>query len=221
MDIYKILSESFLFSGIEEDELHRLISDNPPEILSYKRGELVYSSADAKSKVGFVASGRCEIRLDRQDGSKTLLNSLTESDSFGVLTVYSEEAFPTRVYAAICSSIIFFSDTQIKDFVNNNSQISANLIHFLTDRISFLNKKIATLSQGRVEEKLAAELLSESKKFSSLEFDFNCKKGGERIGAGRASVYRAISSLEAEGLIKFDNKKIYILNQKGLERMTK
>ena len=119
------------------------------------------------------------------------------------------------------SSVIFFSASQIEEFVNNNSQISANLIHFHAQRISFLNKKIATLSQGRVEDKLAAELLSESKLCACDEFVFNCKKASERIGAGRASVYRAISSLEAEGLIKFDNKKIYILDLHGLERMTK
>ena len=221
MEIYDILSKSFLFSGIEKEELHRLIAGKYPEIKSYKRGELVYSSADPERKVGFVASGKCEIRIDRQDGSKTLLNSLTSSDSFGVLSVYSEEEFPTQIYAAVGSSVIFFSAEQIEFFVNQNAQISANLIRFLAERISFLNKKIATLSQGRVEDKLASELLLESKKCASDEFDFNCSKTGEIIGAGRASVYRALSSLEAEGLIKFDNKKIYILDRKGLERMTK
>lgn len=221
MEIYGILAESFLFSGIEKDELVRLITAYTPAIKTYKRGELVYSSADPDAKVGFVFSGRCEIRLDRHDGAKALLNSLSVSDSFGVLSVYSEEEFPTKIYAAVNSSVIFFSAEQIKEFVNSNSQISANLVRFLAERISFLNKKIATLSQGRVEDKLAAQLLLEWRKCGSPEFDFNCSKTGERIGAGRASVYRALSSLESDGLIKFDNKKIHILDPQGLERMTK
>lgn len=221
MEIYDILADSFLFSGIERDKLLELISAYPPEIKNYKRGELVYSSAALDAKVGFLSSGRCEIRIDRHDGAKTLLNSLSISDSFGVLSVYSKEEFPTKIYAAVNSSVIFFSAEQIKEFVNSNSQISANLVRFLAERISFLNKKIATLSQGRVEDKLAAQLLLEWRKCGSPEFDFNCSKTGERIGAGRASVYRALSSLESDGLIKFDNKKIYILDPQGLERMTK
>ena len=221
MNINKILSETFLFSGIETDRINTIISDSPPEIISYKRGETVYSSADPDRKVGFVASGKVDVRIERHDGAKTLLNSLYESDSFGVLSVYSSEEFPTKIYAAKNCTIIFFSAEQIDKFVKNYSQISANLINFLAERISFLNRKIATLSQGRVDDKLAAHLLSESKRCGSVTIDLNCSKISEIIGVGRASVYRALACLEAEGLIISNNKKIQILDLDGLERMTK
>lgn len=221
MDVSKILSETFLFSGIETDRINTIISDSPPEIISYKRGETVYSSADPDRKVGFVASGKVDVRIERHDGAKTLLNSLYESDSFGVLSVYSSEEFPTKIYAAKNCTIIFFSAEQIDKFVKNYSQISANLINFLAERISFLNRKIATLSQGRVDDKLAAHLLSESKRCGSVTIDLNCSKISEIIGVGRASVYRALYSLEADGLISVNQKEITIINPEGLERMTK
>ena len=221
MNINKILSKSFLFSGIETDQINTIISDSPPQIICYKRGETVYSSADPDRKVGFVASGKVDVRIDRHDGAKTLLNSLVESDSFGVLSVYSSEEFPTKIYAAKNCTIIFFSAEQINNFVKNYSQISANLINFLAERISFLNRKIATLSQGRVDDKLAAHLLSESKRQASSTVDVNCSKISEIIGVGRASVYRALYSLEADGLISVNQKEITIINPEGLERMTK
>lgn len=171
--------------------------------------------------VGFVLSGRCEIGLNRGEGSKTVLNILSEGDSFGVLSVYSDDEFPTRVYATKNSEILFFTADQIRDFANNYSQISSNIILFLANRISFLNKKIATFSGIRVENRLATFLLSESVRNKSHSFPFNCNKTAEAINAGRASVYRAIASLEEEGLISLVEKIIYIKDHEGLERISK
>lgn len=221
MEITKILSKSFLFLGIDERILDEFISYHPPLTASFRRGELVYSSMNEKPMVGFVLSGRCEIRLDRSDGSKTVLNILSESDSFGVLSVYSTDEFPTRIYATKNSEILFFTAEEIEYFVNNYSQISANLIKFLASRISFLNKKVATFSGCRATDRLAAFLLCERERLGTDEFAFNCRKTAEKINAGRASVYRALSSLEEEGLISLVDKKITIIDPSGLERITK
>ena len=220
MNIVNQLSKSFLFSGIEDTLLEKIINENPPCLKSYKRGELIYSSADERGLVGFIASGRCEVRLDR-DGSKTVINLLSESDSFGILSVYSKEDFPTRIFAAVNTTVIFFDEHKIRNFVNNYSQISANLIDFLCERINFLNKKIATLSSSTVEEKLVNFLISEYRKRNSESFPFNRMKTAESIGAGRASIYRAIASLTDEELIRVDDKTVYIIDLKGLERKIK
>ena len=221
MEIKRILKGSFLFSGLNESEILRILNENPPSVRCFKRGDLIYSSANGEGSVGFVLSGRCEIRLDRSEKGKTVLNILSDGDSFGVLSVFSDDEFPTHIYATKNSEILFFTAEQIKYFVNNYSQISTNLITFLANRISFLNKKIATFSGNRVEDRLAAFLTNESERRGSLEFPFNCNKTAEEINAGRASVYRALASLEENGLIFMSEKIIYIKDLKGLERIVK
>ena len=220
MEFNDFLKDSFLFRGIRDSELSRLLADNPPTVVSYKRGDLVYSSADERL-VGFVLSGECEIRRIKPDGSRVILNLICEKGSFGILSVFSKEAFPAQIFALRNSRILYFNEAQIKHFVNSSLQISTNLINFLVGRVDFLNKKIATFSGTRVEDRLSAFLLCQSEEYSSLTFPFNCQKTAEEINAGRASVYRAIASLEEEGLIKLDNKKITILDPKGLERIEK
>ena len=214
------LKSTFLFHGLKDTELNNLLADNHPSYESYKRGEKVYSSTD-KRLVGFVVKGKCEIRRLKPDGSKTVLNSLGEYQSFGILSIFSADEFPTQIFALTNCEILYFTDDQIQGFVNSNLQISKNLINFLASRINFLNKKIATFSGTRVEDRLAAFLLCESEKYNSETFPFNCQKTAEEINAGRASVYRALTSLEEQGLVTIDNKKIYIKDLLGLERITK
>ena len=119
MVLNEFLKETFLFRGVEKDALNKLLSENPPHTVTYKRGELIFSSAD-ESLVGFIVSGQCEIRRTKADGSRTVLNVLSEKDSFGILSVFSGEDFPTQIFALRNSEILYFTDKQIKHFVNND-----------------------------------------------------------------------------------------------------
>jgi Fe2+ or Zn2+ uptake regulation protein len=85
--------------------------------------------------------------------------------------------------------------------------------------VNFLNRKIATFSAKSVESKLAAFILDECERQSSDTITFNAKKTSEEIGAGRASVYRALASLQDSGLILFTNKQTTIINKTDLERI--
>ena len=221
MKIISTLSSSFLFKGLSEEEINSIIDESPPTTAVYKRGELIFSSENEEKKVGLVIDGKCEIRISKGDGAKTVLNNLGPNDSFGILSVYSAEDFPTQIFASTNCEVLFFTAEQIALFVNNYSQISLNLINFLANRIAFLNKKIATFSGNRVENRLAAFILSEADSYGTPEFPFNRQKTAEKINAGRASVYRALASLEAEGLIRLDEKQIIITDRKGLERIIK
>ena len=46
-------------------------------------------------------------------------------------------------------------------------------------------------------------------------------KTADKLGVGRASLYRALDSLADSGVIKLETKKIFIIDPKGLERITK
>ena len=215
------LKNTFLFSGLNVDEISRLVDTYPAEIISYKRGEKIYSSLTDARKVGIVLDGKCEVRREKNDGSRVVLNTLGRSESFGILSVLTSDEFPTSIIALKNTQVLYFTSEQIDYFVNNSSQISRNIIKFLANRVVFLNKKIATFSGTRVEDRLAAFILCERAIKCCDEFSFNCQKTSEEINAGRASVYRALESLQKMDLIKFDHKKIYIIDLLGLERIAK
>ena len=116
---------------------------------------------------------------------------------------------------------MFFSKQKILQYANNSSQISLNLIDFFAGRVAFLNQKLATLSGGTVESRLANFLINESKKTGDGTIRLNFKKTSDAINSGRASVYRAVDSLEKAGVISLNEKEIIILNLEELERISK
>ncbi len=208
----------FLFYGMGKDTTLKIIEKYAPNILRFQRGELVMSEEKNCHTVGFVLSGECEVRRGKEG---LLLNTLKLGDSFGILSVFLEnDNFPTEIFARKNTAVLFFAKEDILSMINLYPEISLNIIKFLSERVGFLNKKIAEFSAGSAADKTAAFLLSEYKKSGDC-FSLNCKRASEALGLGRASVYRALDSLENEGIISFVDKKIYIKSPEGLKEKTK
>lgn len=214
---YQLLDNIFLFDGLCEEDKKRIADNLSPRVREYHRGELIFSGESAEKCVGFVLSGECEVRRTREDDF-VILNTLTNGSSFGILSVFAaDDEFPTSIFARKNAAVLFFSDFEIKSLVEEYPKIALNVIGFLSKRIIFLNKKIATYSGGSVNEKLSSYLYT---KYLSEgdEFPLNCKRCSEALGVGRASVYRALDALASGGIITFNDKKIKINDPSGLER---
>jgi len=85
----------------------------------------------------------------------------------------------------------------------------------------FLNEKIETVTKVSVEKKLGSYLISKAKELKKSAFSLNLKKCAESIGAGRASVYRALKTLKTKGYIEAENKFVSIISIVNLEEFLK
>lgn len=208
-------STLFPFMGMSTDKIEEIYGAARFSEKSFKRGDTVFGEGLGEC-IGFVTEGECEVRQIRHDGSSVTLNRLGRCDSFGILSVFGKEEFPTEIHALRSTSVTFFSREDFISLLYAYPEISLNVIAFLAGKVSFLNKRIKTFSGTRVEDRLASFLLGEAEKYGEA-LPFNCKKTAEAINSGRASVYRALASLESLGLIKFDTKTVTVLNLEGLK----
>ena len=222
INFVEFFSKSFLFEGIDSKKIDEILKLIEPTLKCYKAKEVIYSPSCFDKNVGFIVSGECKIERVKSDGTHVPLNIAKANDSFGITAALTdEEEFPTRVTASKATKVIFITKENIDFLIENYIDVAKNVITFLSNKIVFLNKKVATFASNTVEEKLASYILMKYSKIGKTEFPFNCKKASESINSGRASLYRAISSLSEKGIISLVDKKIIILDQEGLERITK
>ena len=200
------------------DKAYSMISE---EKVTFAKGEVIYSPATYQRKIGFVISGECEVCRVKRDGGRVKLNTLKKGQSFGISTVFTDEVFPTVIYATRRSEVVFITKEELVMLIDAIPDVALNIIKFQNDRIAFLNKKIETFSAGSVEDKLACFIFDEYRKCGEREIILNRMRTADKLGVGRASLYRALDSLVDAGVIKLETKKIYITDPTGLERMTK
>ena len=218
----EFFSGVFLFKSLPQDKLDSAVSECEPELRSYKRSDVIFTPESYEKEIGFVLFGECEIKRTKSDGTDVVLNVLKTGESFGILAVLSDkEEYPTTICATKQSEVLFIKKSKLLRLIRHYPTVAMNVIGFLTEKIDFLNKKVATFSSENVEEKLRAFLLQQYRKNGATQFILNCQKCSEAISAGRASVYRGIDALRKSGIINYENKKITILDLKGLERTEK
>lgn len=219
-NIKEFIKSIFLFDGIDEDSAFELCKNMSFESKKYMRGERIFTPDDYSADIGFVYKGECEIRCHKTDG-RTVLNSIKEGESFGILAALGKNQFPTEVWARKNSTVVFISKNDLIKMIQTSSDVAMNIIDFLAEKVDFLNRKINTVTQGSVEKKLAAYILLKAKNDNSTCLELNLKKCSESISAGRASVYRALENLKSKGYVTAENKKINILNLVQLEEFSK
>lgn len=212
-----LLSSLFLFQGLQEQELTQALQATSPQYRQYRRGEILCEPSRYVRAVFLLLRGECDV----QQGSM-VVNSLKAGDSFGVVSLFSQkETFPTTVVARKETEVLMLSREDIEQMMLICPRISRNLITFLTDRIEFLNSRMASLAEPNVERKLYSWLLSACRAAESDQVLMNRSRTAEALHCGRASLYRALEELEKKNMIAIHGNLIHVLNPQGSERNEK
>jgi len=210
-----IIRSCFLFNGVEEINVY--LENDGCSLMTFEKGEHIYTPDNFFRSVGLVLSG--EVLVTNEKGRKLIVNTITQGKPFGVASVFSEnEEYETTLKATAKCTVLFFSQELLSEMIKQ-PVIAENYIRFLTGRIHFLNDKIRSLSCTDAEQALAGYLLAN-------EADGVCLTGqlstlAEKLGMGRASLYRAFDLLTKNGLIQRDGKTVTIKDKIKLKEISK
>ena len=216
------LSQTFLFNGVSQSVIEEIVTRLGIELCDFDKGDTIYTPSTFQKRVGFVLQGECEVRRCEDADSAISINVIKKHGSFGILAaIRAEEEFPTVVLATKKCRIAFISGEDILSLAKAYPDIAVNIISFLAGRVAFLNARVRAFSGNTVEKKLASYILTSYKERGSLSIDLNKSKTAQAISAGRASLYRALTSLAEQEVIRLDEKSILIIDLEGLERISK
>lgn len=214
----EIVCGIFLFNGIDRADAESLLEMSGMETKSYKSGEVIYEPDSFSRSLGVMLSGSAGVTT--VGGSKkVVLRNLVKSDVFGAASLFGGEEYVTVIRAKTAVTAAFIGQEAVERIITTDSRASINYIRFLSDRIRFLNRKIACFTAGCADSSVALYLLNlERNSDGSVMMPAAYKPLADMLGIGRASLYRALDSLEAAGAIVRNGRSITIIsNDKLLE----
>ena len=212
---FLFLSNTFIFNGIGPDDIERLPESIHCETPVFSKGERADLNLSENKKIAFILSGECIVMKDA-----LVLNTLKKGDSFGILSIFSDEPYPTSVIAKKETKILFLTHDDLIMLIENLPRVAMNVIRFLSGRVTFLNKKVATLGGATVEDKCIAYLREEYKGEGDT-IPFPISAVARKIRVGRASLYRALASLEEKGTLVYSDNTVKILHQDQIKKQQK
>lgn len=219
MSIIKLVPQILnhpIFKGIEESTISRYLTDDKIEISTFAPNDVIIAPNDINSPICIVINGTVEILCSNSD-HKVLLKTSGAGTIFGVANLYSDnQAFPSTVCAKTETKVAMIDKDVFKAFINEETMLFNNFISFLSNKVIYLNKKIASYTAGNNEKKLAF-FLTENEIDGVVSTDVSISDIAVMLDMGRASLYRAFDKLESENIISKDGRRIYIKDKEKLK----
>lgn len=201
-DCVSMLKKNRIFQSVGEDRLEQLAESAGTQV--FRRGESILSPERGGRTMGMMLTGSAAVIKGR-----AVINTLVPGDIFGAVTLFSDEPSPaTTVTARVECSAIFFEKDAIAELIENEPGAAVGFAAYLSARIRFLTRRIEALTAGDSASKLLSYLL-EREQGGEVEIQ-SCAELARRLDVGRASLYRALDSLETSGDIRREGKKIFI-----------
>lgn len=210
----EILSSCFLLEGLSAEEKAVYVDQvAPPE--AFEKGSVIYATDRFSRALGILEKGEAQaVRLD-EDGHRILMNTLRPGDSFGAAALFGDtETYVSNIVATKPCEVWFLPQSQLEGWMQRDFRIARRYIAFLSGRIRFLNQRIAGFTGGSSKERLLAFLQQHTDEDGRVVLPCSRSDLAKALDVGRSSLYRSLDELEETGIIRQDNRQIWIL-QKG------
>ena len=223
MDLYgqfPILKTISLFSQASPTHAAECFGESDCALCEFSAGEILYSSDTKTVCVGVLLSGSADIYTQGTQ-SRTLLKTAVPGEMFGIANLYAtDDAFPTVICAKGAVRVLFLEGEAFRRFIETDAAVLRFYLRFLSKKIVYLNRKIATFTAGSAEHRLALFLL-ENHKNGKDSPAYSMTKLADALGLGRASLYRAVDKLVALSLIEHQGGRITLLDPEAIKAFSK
>ena len=207
-----------LFRDIEEKQLESLLGCLTAVRRTYAKDEFVFMADDKAEAVGVVLSGGVYVIQEDFWGNRAILAHIGPGGLFGEAFSCAEvDKLPVSVVAAENSEIMLIDYRKIVTSCASScvfhARLIKNMLRILAEKNIMLTRKMEHLSKRTTREKLLSFLSNQAAtaKNSTVTIPFNRQELADYLCVDRSALSRELSSMQDEGLIKYDKNRFELL----------
>lgn len=216
---------NLLFSALSENELTSLYENSSEK--KVKKGTLIFKEGDTPAGLIFLKSGSAKV-FKFGVGNREQIVRLARTSSFvGYKALFAEKKHTSNSSAIENSEIIIFDKKNLFSLIENNSKFSMVIIRALANEISFNFNRMLNLTQKHIRGRIAESLLLLKEVYGlkddqiTLDVHFTRENLAHLSNMTTSNAIRTLKSFEKDGLIAIASKKIQLLNQQALIRVSR
>ncbi len=223
----KIISEDLadIWSLLTPDEKHS-IADNFV-IHNFKRNQIVYAEGDQPEYLWCLLKGKVKMFKDGIGGRQQILRLYRPIQYFGYRAYFAKEPYVSSASAFEVSTLGAIPMTLVEELINNNRALAWFFIHELSKHLGGSDTKIVNLTQKHIRGRLAEALIL-------LIDNYGFEEDGQTIkiylaredianlsNMTTSNAIRTLSTFVSEKIITVDGRRIKIINEQMLRKISK
>ena len=176
----------------------------------YAKGSVIFAGTHFERALGFLLTGQLRVVRINHDGREMLISRQTPGAVFGAAVLFCDaEIYPTELRCSTVCEVLFVPEALLREWMRQDFRLAENYIRYLSGRISFLNSKIGGLAAGDSVRRLS-RWLTEHAQNGTVTLPAMASLASA-LNIGRASLYRAVETLESEGVIRRSGHTVLLL----------
>ncbi len=223
----KVISEDLaaIWSILDSDEKRRVAEAFT--IHNFKKNQIIYAEKDDPENLWCLLKGKVKLYKDGVGGRQQILRLIRPVQYFGYRAYFAQEPYVSSAAAFEASAIGALPMSLVEDLINNNIRLAWFFIHELSRNLGGSDTKIVNLTQKHIRGRLAEALilLKDNYGYEADEETINIFMAREDLAnlsnMTTSNAIRTLSGFVAEKIITVDGRRIKILNEPLLRKISK
>lgn len=215
-DIWRLLSE---------DERELIKGD--ARVVSYRKNETIHVEGDQAKDLMCLLKGKVKIYKDGVGGRSQIIRMIRPIQYFGYRAYFAKEDYVTASAAFEASTICFISMNLIEKILQTNNKMAFFFIEMLSIDLGIADQRIVNLTQKHVRGRLAESLIFMKESYgleedgATIDIYLTREDLANLSNMTTANAIRTLASFVNEGVISLDGRKIKIIDEESLRKISK
>ncbi|MBP3638531.1 MAG: Crp/Fnr family transcriptional regulator [Muribaculaceae bacterium] len=223
----KVINEDMaeIWTRLNSDE-RRLVVENM-EVHTYKKNQLIYAEGDQPEFLWVLLKGKVKKTKEGVGGRVQILRLIRPVQYFGYRAFFAGESYVSSASAFEPSMLGAVPLTLVRDMISNNNQLAWFFIQELSRNLGGSDTRIVNLTQKHIRGRLAEALIVLLDNYgyeddgSTLRIYMAREDLANLSNMTTSNAIRTLSTFVAERLVVVDGRRIKIINESQLRKISK
>lgn len=197
------------------------------EIYHYKKNDIIHHEGGTPEKMMMIVSGKVRIYKEGINQKQQIIRLLKPYDFFGYRAIIAGDKYTSGAAAFEPSVIYMLNKETFLHLLKTNNQFCYEMMRILSKDLAHSEIQTVNLTQKHIRGRLAESILS-------LKFHYGLEQDQETIAIvisredlanmsnmTTSNAIRTLSQFAQEGLVRSEGKKIAILDEEELDRISR
>ena len=207
-------------------EQKRIVSENLI-LRQYKKGEIIYSEGNEPKNLWILLKGKVKKYKSGIGDRVQILRLYRPVQYFGHRAYFAHESYLSTAAAFEPSTLGSIDMSIVESLIRKNNELAMFIIHNLSKTLGGADTKIVNLTQKHIRGRLAEALLLLAENYgleddkATLKIYLSREDLANLSNMTTANAIRTLSTFVNEKLILVDGRRIKIINELQLKRISK
>ncbi len=223
----KIVSEDLaeIWSILDGDEKRRILDNF--QIHNFKKNQVIYAEKEEPEFIWCLIKGKVKKYKDGVGGRQQIIRLIRPVQYFGYRAYFANESYVSSAAALEASTLGTLPMSLVEEVMENNYKLARFFIRELSQNLGGSDTKIVNLTQKHIRGRLAEALMLLKDNYgyeddnSTLKIYLAREDLANLSNMTTSNAIRTLSGFVTEKLITVDGRRIKIINEPMLRKISK